>query len=227
MLALAFAALASASRAQPPRAVGAGSALSGRSGVEIAKRMAESGNPEGMYRLGRFYEKGGEVPRDPAEALRLYERAAGLGHAEAQFASGLFRTGAVRGAARDPVQSARWFEKAAMQGHLSAQYFLGLVYEAGEGVEASYELAFEWFRRAAAKGDTRAMNRLAGLYAEGRGVRFDLVSAHAWYRVAEGLGSGEAPALAAALEVTMPPEQLEEARERARTLQARYAETAP
>lgn len=49
----------------------------------------------------------------------------------------------------------------------NGQENLGRLYEAGLGVEQSYEKAAELYRQAADQGKTKAMIRLAQLYREG------------------------------------------------------------
>jgi TPR repeat protein len=157
--------------------------------LDVARRLADAGQPEGLYQLGRFYEVGREVARDPMQAARRYESAAELGHVEAQYSLALLLTGADPGVPRSSGRSVEWFEEAAMQGHSSAQYFLALNLEAGVDGEPSPEVAFEWYRQASMQGHARAMGAVARLCAEGPGtLQRDLVKAHAWSRVAANAG---------------------------------------
>ena len=70
------------------------------------------------------------VPKDEAEAIRWYQKAADQGYAKAQFALGnVYEYGL--GVPKDEVEAARWCRKAAEQGLASAQYVLGLTYALG------------------------------------------------------------------------------------------------
>jgi TPR repeat protein len=191
--------------------------------LDVARRLADAGQPEGLYQLGRFYEVGREVARDPMQAARRYESAAELGHVEAQYSLGLLLTGADPGVPRSSGRSVEWFEEAAMQGHPSAQYFLALNLEAGVDGEPSPEVAFEWYRQASMQGHARAMGAVARLCAEGPGaLQRDLVKAHAWSRVAANAGDDASLLRSRTLEGEMSAEQIANAHQMAESLMTRY-----
>jgi len=48
------------------------------------RKAADSGSAAATFDLGKMYENGRGVPRDPAKARELYERAARMGNAEAR-----------------------------------------------------------------------------------------------------------------------------------------------
>ena len=50
------------------------------------ERAARRGNRDAQYALGRMYEHGNGVARDPVEAFAWYRRAAGAGNAQARAA---------------------------------------------------------------------------------------------------------------------------------------------
>ncbi len=52
------------------------------------KSLAELGNSNAQFMLGRMYRQGQGVPQDYAEAVKWYRKAAEQGHAEAQFQLG-------------------------------------------------------------------------------------------------------------------------------------------
>lgn len=182
------------------------------SSLEEARELANAGNPEGAYRMGRLYEEGREVARDLELALRNYRAAAQRGHAEAQLSLGLLYTGAGGVVRRDAALAGKWFAKAARQGNATAQYFLGLAYEAGEGFDRDLARSFEWFRKASANGDARAMQGLARIYSGGQGVRRDLVKAYAWNLLAASRGYGDWKPMSEVLEARMTDAELERGR---------------
>ena len=97
----------------------------------------------------------GTVPRDRAEALKWYRRAAEQGVAEAQFNLGnLYCTG--QGVPQDLAEARKWYLKAAEQGDAEAQYNLGVSYGTGQGVPQDNRLAYAWFHVAAAQGNEPA-----------------------------------------------------------------------
>jgi hypothetical protein len=75
---------------------------------------------------GRRYENGEGVVADVDRAIRLYCKAAKLGHADAQYYLGwLYSRG--RGVKRDDALAAAWFKKAALQSHPQARNLLQLL----------------------------------------------------------------------------------------------------
>ena len=59
-----------------------------REALSWFQRVAAQGNLQALYNLAWLHEFGEEVPADPAEAERLYNHAAALGHPEASEALG-------------------------------------------------------------------------------------------------------------------------------------------
>ena len=64
--------------------------------------------------------------------------------------------------------------KQAEQGDAEAQFLLGLAYYNGEGIEESYEKAFEWWTKAAEQEVPSAMFNLGIMYRDGAGMEQDL-----------------------------------------------------
>jgi localization factor PodJL len=63
------------------------------------------------------------------------------------------------GGARDYGEAAVWFRRAAERGVVDSQYNLGLLYEAGRGVERNLREAYRWYSVAANAGDTAAREK--------------------------------------------------------------------
>jgi TPR repeat protein len=68
---------------------------------------------------------------------------------------------------------------------------LGMLYEAGRGVERDYAEARRWYEKAADLGDWPAMMSLGRLYERGLGVPKDASEARAWYQKAESRKSAD------------------------------------
>jgi uncharacterized protein len=141
--------------------------------------MAESGDPEAQYWLGRIYEAGKLLPLDKEKSAYWYQKSAEQGYAPSEYRVCGIRANqdslehercmwraAEKGVAEaqlwlgvafdqhwfgvtDEQESLKWFRKAAEQGNPDAQATLGMYYEYGEGVEQDYAKAAYWFRRAA------------------------------------------------------------------------------
>ncbi len=151
--------------------------------AKLLRPLAESGNAEAQYRIGRMLEFGAGYPKDVPQAITWYRKAAAAGHVAAMEQLGeIYSLG--EGAPQDDAEAARWFRKAADAGNAAAQYNLGLVYAKGAGVKADIPTAIAWFRKSAAQGQVEALAKLGIAYAEGTGVAKDPVLAYANFALA-------------------------------------------
>jgi len=90
----------------------------------------------------------------------------------------------------DAVQ---WYTKAALQGDKEAQFQLAKMYERGQGVEQSDELALNWIKKAAHNGLGKAEFMYANMLSFGRGLeQKDTKKALLWYERAAEHGHPEA-----------------------------------
>ena len=79
--------------------------------------------------------------------IKLYQKAANQGNADAQFNLGLtYKEG--QEVQQDNKMAAKWYQKAAEQGHVTSQFNLGLLYQDGKGVRQDRTNAKEWYGRA-------------------------------------------------------------------------------
>ncbi|HIJ79058.1 MAG: hypothetical protein OEY01_08575 [Desulfobulbaceae bacterium] len=114
---------------------------------------------EALYQEGLAYLKGSGVAKDNSKAFSLFEKAATLGHADAQYRLG-FMYSLGRGVKKDDRQAIKWWERAAKQNNGEAQYFLGYMYEIGAGVKQDLGVAKKWYKSAAANGNVNAVQSL-------------------------------------------------------------------
>src|SRR5262245_26164498 len=116
------------------------------------ERLAQQGNADAQFYLGRMAAGGMGVPQDTARAVSWYRLAAQQGHTEAQARLGshyLLGTGITQ----SDVEAVRWSRLAAEKGHGGAAYNLAKIYRnGGEGVPADQAEAEKWGRLAMAKG---------------------------------------------------------------------------
>ena len=56
--------------------------------LEQIRKLADEGNAEAQYKLGRMYEEGLGLPQDYKEAAKWYLKAAEKGNAQAQYKMG-------------------------------------------------------------------------------------------------------------------------------------------
>lgn len=125
------------------------------------KPMAEAGNIESWYWLGRlyFYDVPG-VPRDYRLAARWFEKAARAGHADAQYKlGGMYYAG--RGFGQSIPQALTWWVAAARQGQAEALNNLGALLATGTGLERQTEFGLALQILASRKGSEAAAENVA------------------------------------------------------------------
>ena len=94
------------------------------------------------------YDKGDGVPKNNAEAVKWWRKAADQGDANAQFQLGsMYAAG--DDVPEDGEEAVRWYRLAAEQGDVSAQLRLGLMYSTGQVVPEDIVLAYMWYNLAA------------------------------------------------------------------------------
>ena len=156
--------------------------------MRLSRPLADQGNAEAQYNLGRMYAVGEGIAPDPAEAMRWYAMAAEQGHANAQNnLANLYESD------RQFEKAAHWYRRAADQGQAFAQASFGFAYSQGRGVPVDEVEAVKYYRMAAEQGYAGGQFNLGGMYAMGRGVMMDPLTAARWVRLAadQGLGIAE------------------------------------
>lgn len=180
------------------------------------KTLADEGSSNAQFELGRMFENGIGVARDPQQAAFWYGKAAAQGHAEAQTDLGVLYARGL-GLARNDAYAVAWFRKAAEQGLAKAQYDLGYMYSKGTGVPKDDQLAIDWYRKAAGQGVVRAQYNLGEIYSKGFGVPKDDQQAYFWWLLASAQGFALAVEKRDLVEMRLPPEQRAAAQEQARS----------
>ncbi len=132
-----------------------------------------------------FGQKG--KPKDYAEALKWFRKAADQGSVLGQYNLGVMYADGY-GVAQDYTEALKWYRKAAEQGNAFAQNNLGNMYRYGEGVSQDYSEALQWYRKSAEQGNAFAQNNLGVMYDEGLGVAQDYSEAVKWYSKASDQG---------------------------------------
>ncbi len=139
---------------------------------------------DSLYRLGHF-----------DKAVPVYQQAALLGNAEAQFDLGYaYYKG--EGTERDYTTAAMWFKRSARQQFAKAQYNLAYCYMNGRGVPRDYDKASNLLHRSAENNYQRAQQTLADCYAKGILVEQDEGESRRWQERADA-NKGDRPAVAA------------------------------
>ncbi len=111
------------------------------------KPLADEGNANAQFNLGKMYASGKGVPKDYIAAVKWWKMAAEQGHAGAQFLVGVYYE-AGKGVSKDIAEAVKWYQKTTNQGLAGAQLQLGLLYIAGAGVKKDLSKAVVWVRKA-------------------------------------------------------------------------------
>lgn len=197
------------------------------------RKAAESGNGEAQYNLASMYEWGNGVEQSVETAREWYKRSADSGNTHALLAlrrldrqskpvknesaptpqkdidpKELFES-AVRcmneGCGDPACNPVEMITESAKLGYAPAQYSLGLMYLTGDGVDLSYDKAFDWFSKAANQGDSNAMYQLGGLYEWGNGIPESVEKAIWYYSKAKELGNIRAAVSLNLIQASMKP----------------------
>jgi len=156
------------------------------------RKAADRGSTAAMVELGVLLATGAGVPTDPAQARKLFERAAEAGNPRG--VANLAALGNSGGALSDPVKARALLLKAAETNSAEAQYQLGLMTADGIGGPKDDVAARLWFEKAAAQGHPGALERMGAFAQSGRGGPQDSSAAKAYYEKAAALGNEDAKA---------------------------------
>ena len=151
--------------------------LSARSLLSPLMRLDDA---DALHITAVLDENGWGGPKDLANAIKLYARAAAKGQIDAQFALGELAFGR-RGVKQDLPRAAEWYQLAAKQGHPGAKARLGQIYMRGLGVEKDEALGIRYLEEAASAGDRDAQFDLGVAYLNGQGKAQNYREAETWF----------------------------------------------
>ena len=165
------------------------------------QKSAEQGDIDAVYFLSRCYERGEGTAQHPGKSRELLQKAAELGHMEAQYDLGMLYYHGVKSPGaqtfefpQDYGRAVIWLTKAAEQGDTLAKFYLAQCYEEGTGVKKDLAKAFCWYK-SAAESDCQipwVLSKLAECYENGIGVEIDVDKAIEWYQTAADNGDEQA-----------------------------------
>ncbi len=130
-------------------------------------------DPESLFNWGRWFVRASKEDEMNANkylsiAVKLFLRAAKLGHTESQYNLGLCYFDGC-GIGQDYETSFDWFMKAAEQGHIGGQHRVGMCYLEGDGVGRDFVQAVMWFEKASEQGSPISQYNLGLCYENGWG----------------------------------------------------------
>lgn len=157
----------------------------------------DTNDPEQFFSLGMKYYEGTEAEKNYELAAYWFEKAAALGHADAEWCMSVVHFNG-QGLAKDHQRSFEWCRKSAEHGNASAQFSLGWKFSVGMYVPQDFEQAAFWLRKSADQGHTNAQMCLANQYRSGQGLPQSYAEWLFWSTLAERLGhTGASPGVAA------------------------------
>lgn len=117
---------------------------------------ARNGSIRAQLAVGTWYLSGIKgAPKDPAEGIKWFEKAAKQGSADANNNLGLVYIKGI-GVDKDPKKAKEYFEKAIAGGSSDARYNLAVVYMSGVLGPEGHKKAFEILKPSVAEGDLKA-----------------------------------------------------------------------
>ncbi|MGH7767195.1 MAG: tetratricopeptide repeat protein, partial [Candidatus Binatia bacterium] len=108
-------------------------------------QLAKKGDAEAQHKLGLFYERGEQVPRNYVEAAKWFRKAADQEHSEAMMSLGRQYENGYGAFERNYAEAAKWYYRAAMLGDDYGANSMGRTYLHGIGVEKDPIRAYVWF----------------------------------------------------------------------------------
>ncbi len=145
----------------------------------------KSGSADGFMSLGLYYSDSSRS-RDVPKAMHFYERAAKLGHLDAQLNLGRFYF-VGDGVEQDYVKARKWIQKAAKQGSAQGHFLMGVLYFDALGVKKDVEKALTYYELSVAGGYACAMHNLGCRCYFGQGIKVDLGKASELFRLGANL----------------------------------------
>ena len=130
--------------------------------VKWLRQETNQDYPDALAAWGELTQAGQGVPKNLAEAVRVYQSAGEKGSVAAQYdLAFLYEQGS--GVKKDRQQAAKWYQLAAEGGDPLAQFDIGQRYALGVGVTTNRVEAFKWLALAAAAGQPDSAKLLSEL----------------------------------------------------------------
>ncbi len=144
----------------------------------ICSRLAETGDAQGLFAMGRIYGESLGRPGDQVKSVKLLTESVAAGYTPAAYYLGVaYEYG--RGVEQNLPQAVGYYRQAASENMAQSQFKLGQMLLKGSGVKQDLNLGERWLRLAARAGHQDAQVTLAILLAEK-----DHAASLSWYQKA-------------------------------------------
>jgi len=158
--------------------------------LAFLQREANAGNLEAQYQLGRMYDMGDRLERDPQKAIAWYTSAANQGYDEAQYRLAIVYLYGI-GTTKNIRKGEDLLTMAAKQNHPVARNMLP-IYLANRSANSSTSIALIWYLEKVAMNEPDGNLGVGYMYENGWGLNPNPGEAKKWYAVARNSGSGGA-----------------------------------
>jgi TPR repeat protein/serine/threonine protein kinase len=155
--------------------------------TEPIRKLADSGDPEGLANLGGMYSSGNGLPKNESLGLEYYLKSAKKGYAFVQQnLASMYRYGS--GTPVNLSEAVKWYSTSANLGHPGSQYELGKMYLYAEGVKQDTKMGLDLLNKAANQNYSEALSYLGYLYFMGKFVNVDYKKSFEFTRKAVEFG---------------------------------------
>ncbi len=136
-----------------------------RNALALLQEVYDAGVKRAAFVIGKVYEQGRGVERDPQAAFKWYRLGADFGDPAALLGLANLTASGVGEAQPDPDKAMQFARQAAARRYSGAYLFIGKAYASGrQGVKRDAALAVKAFKGAAELGDRDAMLELGGAF---------------------------------------------------------------
>lgn len=125
-------------------------------GVKELAELAEKGDGDACYELGKRTYMGKGVAKSYEKAREWFEKGAAVNHYGCCYELGVMLVGAIGGEENDE-RAAELFRMASDAGYVHASFELGVMYARGRGVKQNYVKAMRYLRKASQLPEASAM----------------------------------------------------------------------
>jgi TPR repeat protein len=192
---------------------GVGPSRNDQQGLDYFRRSAELGYGPAQVAMGYYFENGLAGAPNQAQAITFYRKAAQTGDPLGAWLAGrLYFLGT--GVPRDLDAAQKLFKLAASQNSAYGSYYLGRLMADRDATKAP-----ALYKVAADQGLPQAQYFYGKALKEGKGITQDPFNAYIWLVVAADAGYSAAGSEAGGLESVLTPDQVEQAKAKARNLE--------
>jgi len=192
---------------------GVGVSRNDQQGLDYFRRSAELGYGPAQIAMGYYFENGLAGAPDQAQAITFYRKAAQTGDPLGAWLAGrLYFLGT--GVPRDLDAAQKLLKLAASQNSAYGSYYLGRLMADRDATKAP-----ALYKVAADQGLPQAQYFYGKALKDGKGITQDPFNAYIWLLVASDAGYPAAGSEAGGLESILKPDQVEQAKAKARDLE--------